>query len=193
MAVTFIPNTEPSYTCLSTDITAGSTISKGSYVGGKVYCIDQNKWYVIQTDLTLAPYYLPVPISSSGVVISGSVTTGSNVSIVGTPTVSISGNPTVLPVNPTVDGSFVGQIVISSSSVNTSGSTLSVSNAGGFLFKPHPNNSQTVWFNNHGATPSAGWPINVGDNGFLFTGSALSLLDFGVLISASQVICFARL
>ena len=95
MAVTFIPNTEPSYTCLSTDITAGSTISKGSYVGGKVYCIDQNKWYVIQTDLTLAPYYLPVPISSSGVVISGSVTTGSNVSIVGTPTVSISGTPTV--------------------------------------------------------------------------------------------------
>ena len=106
---------------------------------------------------------------------------------------SIVGNQTVLPVNPTVNGSFVGQITVSSSSVNTSGSNFTVTNLGGFMFKPHPNNTVTVWVVNTGGTPSNGFPINSTDSGMLFTGSALSSLDYGITGTGSAVLCWSRL
>lgn len=53
MALTFIPNTAPSYMALSTDITSASKIAGASYIGATVYIRDTETTYVIQPDLTL--------------------------------------------------------------------------------------------------------------------------------------------
>ena len=209
MSVVFIKSEAPSYQCLSTDITNGSATGI-SWIGADVFVTDLGTYYRTYSDgshvLLAAKPQGSVSITGSQTVAwSGSPTvsiagsaliawSGSpTVSISGTPTVTLSGTSnTVVYPNPVINGSYVGQITISSSSVNTSGSTLTPTNAGGFLLKPHPNNSLTVWIINTGGTPSSGWPINIGDSDSYYSGSALSSLDFGITSAGSAVICFKK-
>ena len=58
MSLKFISsNSEPAYIALSTDI-SGSKIDGASNVGRLVFTVDDNKWYIIDSDLTLKNYSL---------------------------------------------------------------------------------------------------------------------------------------
>jgi hypothetical protein len=104
-----------------------------------------------------------------------------------------------LPVtNPqiTVDSNFSGQIYISSSTVNISGSTLNVSNRNGFLFKGNPANAGVVWFVNTGGQISgsmaSGFPLSSSELS-IFSGSNLNMLDYGVTGATSGCLCWTKL
>lgn len=65
MALTFKgKEATPNYVCISTDIES-STIDGISIVGGTVFSYDDSKWYVIEPDLTLSEYTLPVSFSGT--------------------------------------------------------------------------------------------------------------------------------
>jgi hypothetical protein len=67
MALTFISeNAQPSYIALSTDIDGG-TIDGVSHVGRLIYITDTAEWYVIEEDLTLSAYSLPVNVGNINV------------------------------------------------------------------------------------------------------------------------------
>lgn len=60
MALTFVGKMNvPNYTALSTDIVA-SAIPGASIVGATIFTIDDAKWYIVESDLTLSSYVLPV-------------------------------------------------------------------------------------------------------------------------------------
>lgn len=70
----FIRNdTTPNYIALSSDI-ADSTIEGISIIGGTVLTTDDGEWYIIEKDLTLTPYSLP--ISFNGTISIGEVAQG---------------------------------------------------------------------------------------------------------------------
>lgn len=74
MALKFINETSvPAYICLSTDIVL-STIAGLSLVGKLVFTTDTAEWYIIENDLTLSPYALPVTFA--GTISVGAVSTG---------------------------------------------------------------------------------------------------------------------
>ena len=59
MALTFIRmDSVPTYLALSTDI-SGSKIAGAGMVGKTVYITDLQKWYIINSDETLVPYFSP--------------------------------------------------------------------------------------------------------------------------------------
>jgi hypothetical protein len=64
MALTFIrEDNVPTYLCLSTDIVE-QKIEGASLVGKTVLATDTGNWYVIEKDLTLSVYSLPINLSS---------------------------------------------------------------------------------------------------------------------------------
>ena len=73
MALVYVgPLNVPTYTALSTDIVA-SKIDGAVRVGATVFIIDTADWYIIEDDLTLADYVLPVALSLAGNVEIGAV------------------------------------------------------------------------------------------------------------------------
>jgi hypothetical protein len=175
MAVLFIPGTAPSYQCLSTDITNGSATGI-SYQGANVFVIDTGQWY---RSYTSGSSFLLAPLP----ILSGSA---NSVTLAGSSNL-------VLSPNPVVNASFIGQITISSSTVNTSGSNYSaITNPGGFLLKPHPSNTVAVWIINTGGNVLAGWPINAGDSDAYFSGSTLAAWDYGIASGSSATLCWKK-
>jgi hypothetical protein len=74
MALAFVGiGTVPNYTCLSTDIESAS-VTGAIRVGSTIYVTDNGEWYIVEPDLTLAPYSLP--ISLSGTISIGAVAQG---------------------------------------------------------------------------------------------------------------------
>lgn len=74
MALTFVGiNAIPNYTCLSSDINI-NTVEGGCRVGSTIFTTDTGEWYIVESDLTIAPYALP--ISLSGTISIGAVTQG---------------------------------------------------------------------------------------------------------------------
>jgi len=55
----------PNYTALSTDIVA-SKITGATRRGATVFIVDTADWYIIEDDLTLSPYVLPVSLTLAG-------------------------------------------------------------------------------------------------------------------------------
>jgi hypothetical protein len=181
MAVLFIPGTAPSYQCLSSDITNGSATGI-SYQGANVFVIDTGQWYRSYVSGSLM-LLAPLPILSGS---SNSVTLAGNSNIVLSP-------------NPVINASYVGQITITAASgssgslVVTTGSNIgSATNAGGFLLKPHPANTATVWMINTGGSPLSGYPINAGDSDMYYSGSALSGIDLGLISASQAIICWKK-
>jgi hypothetical protein len=138
-----------------------------SYIGADLFMIDTGLWYRIADDLTLQPIYTES-------------------------TVQATSSPLI-----TVDSSFTGQIYISSSSINVSGSNLSVTNRNGFIFKPHPSNptGAVIWCVNHGGLTTgslaSGFPVSTGEL-YMYSGSGLSYLDYGTSI-ANACLCWSKI
>jgi len=82
----YIPATALSYQAYSTDIVDGK-ITNASYKGASLYMIDEQKWYRILDDLTLAPLIYNVSTGTSGSVsgffISGSIALGASEAHIG--------------------------------------------------------------------------------------------------------------
>lgn len=169
MAVVLIPATYGQYQALSTDI-SGNKISGVSLVGADVWISDTNQWFRVLSDLTLAPIYASASIVS----------------------VDSSTPVNIASANPVVDASYNGQIIISGSNTPVSGSTLSATNRNGFLFKSHPNNTGIVWlWNNASGSQTSGFPLSNSES-FMYTGSALSGLNYGVSGATSACLCWIK-
>jgi hypothetical protein len=91
---------------------------------------------------------------------------------------------------PSIDSTFNGIIFISSSVVNING--YDTINTGGFLIKAHPDNSINIFFVYAGGNSGSGFPLKPSEN-FIFSGSNLNLLDFGVTAVGSGSVCWAKL
>jgi hypothetical protein len=74
MALTFVGKMNvPTYTALSTDISS-SKIAGASIIGGTVFTTDDAAWYIINANLELTAYVLPVEITiDSGTITIGAV------------------------------------------------------------------------------------------------------------------------
>ena len=77
MSSMYIPSNAVSYQAYSTDIVNGK-VESASYKGASIYIVDEQKWYRILDDLTLAPLVYNIAGGTSGY--AGSIfITGSNI------------------------------------------------------------------------------------------------------------------
>jgi hypothetical protein len=58
------PNSTPSFIALSTDIDRDNKIEGASLYGKLVFTTDDGNWYIIEKDLTLSPYTLPISLNT---------------------------------------------------------------------------------------------------------------------------------
>ena len=120
----------PNYTAYSTDIVS-SKITGVNIIGATVFIIDDGTWFVVEDDLTLAPY----SIGSVSSTISGALPAGTNSigSVTAVPYRSLTVQPTVTPVL-TVAATYVtGDYVGTSSACMTFNSCSAIAGSGGYI------------------------------------------------------------
>ena len=118
----YIPSNTLSYQAYSTDIVDGK-VASASYKGASLYMIDEQKWYRILDDLTLAPLVYNISSGTSGsiggIFISGSIALGASTANIGVVTSGSSENHV---------GEFGGRMTSGSVEfTNTSGSNTAYS------------------------------------------------------------------
>ena len=86
MSAMYIPSNAVSYQAYSTDIVNGK-VENASYKGASIYIVDEQKWYRILDDLTLAPLVYNIAGGTSGsagsIFITGSVVLGAGEEVIG--------------------------------------------------------------------------------------------------------------
>lgn len=86
MSSMYIPSNAVSYQAYSTDIVNGK-VENASYKGASIYIVDEQKWYRILDDLTLAPLVYNIAGGTSGsagsIFITGSVVLGAGEEVIG--------------------------------------------------------------------------------------------------------------
>ena len=88
-----------------------------------------------------------------------------------------------------VDNNYTGIITVTTAGTPVSGGD--VVSSDGFVVKPHPDNTDTVWVFPDGRTKSNGFPLNVGEQVILRV-SNLNLLDFDADVNGEKL-CWIKI